>query len=378
MLRSLVGSEMCIRDRFKDSLKPNTTYSINFGNAIKDINEGNVLKSFTYIFSTGSTIDSLKITGNVVLAETGKVDSTMIALLYRNADDSAVLKRKPDYIARINSEGNFEFNNLPVASFKIYALKDGDGSKTYNAKTEIFAFINKAINTDGNIPPVIMYAYAEQKAANNIAYGSKVLSEKKLRYTTNAGTQSLDLLQPLELSFNNKIKTFDLNKISLTDTNFKAYTNAVISTDSSSKNIFVKNQWKPGENYLLILSKDAAQDINGNYLLKSDTIRFITKKETDYGKVILRFKNLDLSKHPIIQFMEGETIKFSSPLTSVEWTNKLFLPGEYEIRILYDSNNNGVWDPGSYQKNLQPEKAVLLPQKLSIKADWENERDIIL
>lgn len=364
--------------KFKDSLRPNTTYRINFGNAIKDINEGNVLKNLTYIFSTGSTIDSLRITGNVMMAETGKVDSTLLALLYKNTDDSAVLKRKPDYIARINSEGNFEFNNLPAAKFKLYALKDGDGSKTYNAKTEIFAFIDKAINTNENILPVEMFAYAEQKASSNITTVSKTLGEKKLRYSTNAGTQALNLLQPLELSFNNKIKTFDLKKISLTDTNFNAFPNAVITTDSFSKKIFVKNKWKPGESYLLILFREAVQDIYGNFLSKSDTIRFITKKETDYGSVILRFKNLDLNKHPILQFMEGETIKFSSPITSTEWSNKLFLPGDYEIRILYDLNNNGEWDPGNYPKNIQPERAVTLPQKLNIKADWENERDIVL
>src|ERR1044071_5786669 len=55
--------------RLKDTLEPNTTYSLNFGNAIKDYNEGNVLKNFTYIFSTGNTIDSLELKGKVILAE---------------------------------------------------------------------------------------------------------------------------------------------------------------------------------------------------------------------------------------------------------------------------------------------------------------------
>ena len=53
-------------------------------------------------------------------------------------------------------------------------------------------------------------------------------------------------------------------------------------------------------------------------------------------------------------------------------------PAEYEVRILYDDNNNGQWDPGNYDKKIQPEKGLVLPQKISIKADWENERDIAL
>ena len=94
--------------------------------------------------------------------------------------------------------------------------------------------------------------------------------------------------------------------------------------------------------------------------------------------MILRFKNLDISKHPILQFVEGDIIKYSYPLTGTEWSNKLFTPGQYEIRILYDSNQNGIWDPGNYSKKLQPEKAVTLAEKISIRADWDNERDIQL
>src|SRR5688572_24860527 len=61
--------------KLRDSLEPNTTYSINFGNTIKDVNEGNTLKNFTYIFSTGPYFDSLQFTGNVLLAESGEADT---------------------------------------------------------------------------------------------------------------------------------------------------------------------------------------------------------------------------------------------------------------------------------------------------------------
>jgi hypothetical protein len=76
--------------------------------------------------------------------------------------------------------------------------------------------------------------------------------------------------------------------------------------------------------------------------------------------------------------MEGENIKLKSAVTSTEWFNKMMLPGEFEVRILYDENNNGKWDAGDYAKKLQPEITLALPQKISIKADWENERDIDL
>ena len=108
--------------KLKDSLLPNTTYVINFGNAIVDNNEGNPLRNFTYVFSTGNSIDSLQQSGKVIIAQTGKTDSTLIAMLYRNADDSAVQKRRPDYVAKLRGNGSFNFTNLPAGRYNIYAL----------------------------------------------------------------------------------------------------------------------------------------------------------------------------------------------------------------------------------------------------------------
>ena len=74
----------------KDTLEPNTTYTLNFGDAVKDVNEGNIMKNFSYVFSTGPRIDSLSFHGHVVLAETGEADSTLTVMLHTSAADSAV------------------------------------------------------------------------------------------------------------------------------------------------------------------------------------------------------------------------------------------------------------------------------------------------
>lgn len=73
--------------KIKDTLEENTTYSINFGKSLKDLNEGNPYKNFTYLFSTGNQLDSGRLSGKVVIAETGKPDSTLIVMLHRNFDD---------------------------------------------------------------------------------------------------------------------------------------------------------------------------------------------------------------------------------------------------------------------------------------------------
>ena len=364
--------------KLRDSLQPNTTYSINFGNAIRDNNEGNIFSNFTYVFSTGNTIDSLSLSGKVLLAETGLADSTLSVLLYSNTNDTAVQKTRPNYVTKLKGDGSFQFNYLPQGNFKIYALKDGDGGKTYNAKTELFAFLDSPIRVNTQTSSVLLFAYSEEKPKDNKTISVlKPALEKKLKYSSNlSGTQ--DLLLPLTLSFNNPLKVLDTSKISFTDSNYIKIAGAYPVTDSTGKIISFNPTWKPGESYLLIINKDAVQDSAGTSLAKNDTLKFTAKKEADYGKVLLRFKNYDQSKNPVLQFISNQTVKYSYPLSGAEWTNSRFPPGEYELRILYDDNKDGIWTPGNYLKKLQPEKAITLPQKIALRADWDNERDIEL
>jgi hypothetical protein len=142
--------------RLRDTLEPNTTYTINLGNSIKDINENNVLKDFRYVFSTGATIDSLNLAGKVQEAETGKVDSTIMVLLYKNLNDTAVIKLKPKYIARLDGSGNFTFQNLSPGEYKIYAIKETDGSRTYNNPSELFAFSEKSVIVSDSTSPIFL------------------------------------------------------------------------------------------------------------------------------------------------------------------------------------------------------------------------------
>jgi uncharacterized protein (DUF2141 family) len=367
--------------KLKDSLLDNTTYNIDFGNAIRDNNEGNPYKNFSYVFSTGTTIDSLQIRGRVTIAQTGKADSTIIALLYRNADDSAVQKRKPNYIAKLDSSGNFTFKYLAAGSYKIYALKDGDGGKTYNSKIEPFAFADSAVTAAESFLPLTLYAYAEEKEEKKIAKPvamtgkAAAAQDKKLKYTSSLINNEQDLLTDLILSVNRPLKTLDEKKIILTDTNFNKI-DTKLTVDSTHKKITIQTKWKEGQQYRLVVFKDAFSDTSGSELSKQDTIRFAAKQEIAYGSLLLRFSNLASVTHPILQFITGEEIYKSVPITNAQWSDKLFPPGEYELRILFDANNNGKWDPGSYEKKIQPEKASTLDSKLTIKANWDNERDI--
>ena len=369
--------------KIKDTLEPNTTYSINFGNALRDINEGNIFKNFTYVFSTGNTIDQNTISGNVILAENGRIDSTLIVVLHRSPDDSAVAKEHPRYLAKLNGKGQFQFNNLPNGRFALYAITN-DFSKQYDDSTKPFAFADSIINASVN-SPVTLYAYtlptkdtALKPGANN--GGEKNAKEDKiLRLQTNVLTSKQDLLTNLELGFSKRVQTFDTTKITLTDTNYKPITGYKILADTANNRLNISLSWPPNTFYKLIVDSAAAKDTLGKQLVRNDTISFATKKLEDYGSVKIRFANLNLGKNPVLQLVQNDKITESIPLTQKEWYRKLMNPGEYDLRILFDKNKNGVWDPGKFfGTHTQPEIVIILNTKLSVRPNWDNEKDITL
>jgi len=383
--------------RLKDTLEDNTTYSLNFGNAIKDVNEKNVLKNFTYIFSTGPYIDSLELHGKVILAETGKADSTLIAMLHTSSNDSAVIKNKPRYIAKLDSAGNFTFKNLPPATYYLYALLDEGGTHRYFNDQQLFAFADKPVVVQLKTEPVTLYAYASKEtektrqsttssALQGLSLGGRNrpgggAADKRLRFQTNLVNNQQDLLGDFIMSFDQPLRNFDSSKLSLsTDSTFAPAIAYRFIKDSTNKKLQLIHTWKENTVYHLILDKDFADDSSGRKLLKTDTLTFTTNKVSDYGALKIVFHNFDLSKNPVLQFVTNSSIFKSFPLISADFSQPLFLPGEYELRILYDDNKNGVWDAGEFfGKHRQPEIVKPLGRRsITVKKSWQNEFDIAL
>lgn len=374
--------------RLKDSLESNTTYTLNFGNAIKDYNEGNVIKEFTYTFSTGSYIDSLELQGKVVLAETGKTDSTLIVLLHTHDDDSAVVNEKPRYIAKLDGKGNFVFKNLPSKTFYLYALKDEGGTHRYFNDKQLFAFADSPVVTRSESAPVTLYAYATKPASAltvlqslNIGNRKKATTEsadRRLRYQTNLINKQQDLQGSFIMTFEEPLRLFDSSKIRLyTDSAFIPVPAYKFEKDSSNRKLHLAVTWKENTLYHIILDKDFAEDSLGKKLLKTDTLNFNSKKLADYGSLQLKFRNLDLTKNPVLQFITNDVIYKSFPLSSNSFSQPLFLPGEYELRILFDDNKNGKWDPGDFfGKHKQPEIVKPIERKITVKPAWKNEVEI--
>lgn len=370
--------------KLKDTLLPNTTYTIDFGNAVKDFTEGNVAKGLRYIFSTGSYIDSLELKGQVIIAETGKTDSTLIAVLHTDGKDSAVMRSRPSYVSRLDRNGRFHFRNLPPHKYFLYAMKDDGGSRRYMGGAQLFAFADEVVDTEHPADSLILYAFAEKQegAGSFVVTGpaakEKPDTDKRLKYLTGLQNNQQDLTSAFELIFEKPLLRFDTSGVKLyADSTYTAVDSLQFKKDSTNKKWSLITPWKEGLQYHLILTKGAAEDSAGKQWLKTDTLHFKTKLASDYGKLSIRLRGLNLKRSPVLLFMQGDRVFRSASMTENSFKDNLFTPGEYTLRILYDENGNGKWDTGQFfGKRRQPEKIQPLEKKISVKTNWTNEYEV--
>ena len=128
-----------------DSLRENTTYSLDFADAIVDNNESNPLGFYRYVFSTGERIDTLELGGTVVNAESYEPVMGVLVALYEKSGDSIPLKELPDYIARTDSSGNFRLTNLREGHYRVMAIEDANRDKMYTPESEMFAWMDTTV-----------------------------------------------------------------------------------------------------------------------------------------------------------------------------------------------------------------------------------------
>ncbi|MEP3372341.1 Ig-like domain-containing protein [Maribacter dokdonensis] len=168
----------------KDTLAPNTTYTLNFGQGIVDNNEENPKSFFTYVFSTGDYIDSLELKGVVKDAFNKKPDDFISVMLYKidtSYTDSTIYKRPPNYITNtLDSAIIFKLNNLKEGKYALFGVKDAANNNLFDQKTDKIAFVKDTINlpTDSiylltlfKETPDYSVAVPTMEASNKISFG---------------------------------------------------------------------------------------------------------------------------------------------------------------------------------------------------------------
>ncbi len=133
---------------FLEDLRENTTYTLSFGETIKDLNEGNILRNFEFVFSTGEKLDSLGVLGMAVQAfnlELPETEDPIFVMLYENLSDSAPLLEIPDYVGKITPQGAFLINNIRPGTYRLFALQDLNRNYKYDVPEEMIGFIDTTL-----------------------------------------------------------------------------------------------------------------------------------------------------------------------------------------------------------------------------------------
>lgn len=209
---------------FADSLLPNTTYTIDFGASVFDLNESNPFPPFCYVFSTGPVIDSMKLTGKVLNAYDKEPVPAMTVGLYENTSDTAIYKTMPVKVARTDAWGYFSLQNIKPVDYHLVAFVDKNNNFMYDPGTEMLAFVDSTVR-----PQKVISDYRQLLTAINPKDTAALLArpyEWELNaFTENAGKQFLKEQQltgkrQISLIFNRQhavVDTFLLNGVDTAD-----------------------------------------------------------------------------------------------------------------------------------------------------------------
>lgn len=433
---------------FKDSLEENTTYTVNFGKAIQDVNESNVLKNYSFVFATGPTLDSLQISGKVINSIDNKPMLDATVFIFPLKRDTLFGKKKPSLYTTTDSSGNFSIKNLREDDYTIYALKETGVDRIYNSPNEEIAFlkdpiklnkdtadvllklfkevptqfriVDRKIENDGKISiiankplknPSISFINTDARKDAVIDFSSKgdttsiwlkELAFDSLLVSINEDNKPLDTLNfkrgkkdtytknilfannlsggkikpatPLILTFNQPIGSIDLSKVTLLEDSIAKKVISINKLPNSSRRYQVNYSWVVKKRYSLGFADGAIKDFT-NFPNKALKLDFELDEIENYGNLSLKVEKTDSTKNYIVQLLTDKNILYKETVikenTSITYPN---IPtGKFLVKVIEDTNNNGVFDTGNVKLKLQPEKSWFFDKEIITRANWDRD-----
>ena len=431
------GASKFIDIEINEKFQNNTTFVFNFGESIKDNNEGNLLPYFKYVFSTGSYIDSLELKGNIITSYDRKQNDFVTAMLYpvdEKYNDSIIFKEKPLYVASTLDSTFFNFTNLKGGNYRLIALKDINNNFIFDPLNDKIAYFDSIISLPNNsifnlslfkeIPTYKIFK-PFQEYSNKISFGYRgnidsinislenkdfkgVLTKEKYKDTLHYWFKDIEF-DSLHFKIENKDsinyfkipkKDFESDTLIISNQNNsmdlgkKFILNSSIPIDKfNSKKISIINKDSviqtfkskivdgvdlildfeilPNDKYLIEILPKGIIDFFGN---TTDTLNysFTTKKRSDFGNIFVNLSKISFKPIIVDLINMNEDIVMSKKLAN-SFEPCVFenvRPGEYNLRIIHDMNNNGKWDTGNYLKKIKPEKVVHYNDTIKVRANW--------
>lgn len=366
---------------FNDTLQKNTTYTIDFANAIEDNSEANKLNGFSYSFSTGPDIDSLQISGMVLAARNLEPQQQMVVGVHSILADSAFKKLRLERVAKTNDKGQFTIRGLKKGAYRLFALADANNDFKWDNPEEDIAF------TDFTIEP-----YCEQISVNDtildIITGKidTIVKRQRTRFLPNnilLNSFNIDFRQQylvkneridstrFSLIFNTKAS--NLPEIKLID--FPEINDWYIlehSANNDTLNYWIRQPQLIHTDTLRASLKYTATDKELNLVEKTDTLNFITIKPRIKEKKKNRKNNHDSISKPEIKFLDMKVLNASG--------HEIYAPLTIEFGQPIDRINNNafhltqlvdtIWKPVKDNYKLIPVDS-LSKRKYKIEYPWE-------
>ena len=328
--------------QIRDTLQPNTTYSFNFGQSITDNNEGNAINQFKYVFSTGSYIDSLSISGIIKDSYEKEVDNFVSVMLYEANDtfkDSIIYKQSPRYITNtLDSLRTFKLENLKAGKYLLMALKDKGGNNRYNPKEDKIGFIKHFIT----IP-------------SDTVYEIELFKE----------SQPLKVLKPIQASGNRLYLPYDSKQ------NFKLQKPTIVLKNNNEILESIVTQF-PKKDSLQIWYKP----------LKADSLTLEVTKENYTKKFTFRVKdqkkdtmNIKAVQNGLLHYRDRFTLETETPLVKFD-KSKIKLVNKDSVAVDFTTEYD-VFDQKLYvdfkRQPLEKYKFTFLPGALTDFYDKTND-----
>lgn len=418
--------------KLNDTLQQNTTYTINFGKSITDVNERNVLENLSYIFCTGDSIDKSSISGIVIDAKTLKPLENVNVGLYKDsvASTSAI------YFYKTKADGFWKINNIKEGEYYVIGFEDKNGNKKFDKNDASVGFLDKKVMIKDTISDIVLIGSENVNKPGikeivprenyfNIVFNQSIekidisfspkneieyalLNEErdtlkiwlknksdtiqmcstigdtlvcktiknKIKtdslYTKKINQLVISSKKDFMIQYNNPIKSLDKNKVVLKSDTLSS---ASLNFDYKIKDnqLYLDFLKKEEKNYWLQLNDSAVFDIFGN-ASRTKKIELKTGRDDDYG-------NLVVSGYEGEEFIILELYNEKESLVERAYINAKLRKhtfyhlekGKYRLIAVEDKNKNGYWDGGNIFTKSQPEQKYILNNEVDIKGGWDVE-----
>ncbi|MBU2018923.1 MAG: Ig-like domain-containing protein [Bacteroidetes bacterium] len=423
--------------KWEEETLPNTTYAFYLNGTVTDITEKND-SLYTFVFSTGNQLDSLKYSVVVKDAITSEPSNKVLVGLWQAYSDSV----KPMYIAQTNSSGLAQFNYLKTGVYEVLAFEDKNRNLLHDLD-ETFGFSSSTLQLDSSIAdsiPIRLSPVLKKEGLSTVKYNPpnsvwlgasssfivseiEINDEKVLDFnnflsqdsailylpkidttviTLKVTTPMFEATEKLRLIGRNKFtptkvytslkenwKTGDLLGV-YGSSRLEEFDTSLIQmryfNDKDSGFVDWKAEFKFNQLYFQFPSKTAKKTaltfLPGaltweDKTSNEDTLvyQFNTLQTKDLGNIAVKLAGF--SGPVVVELLQGKEVienKSSNNNLPLEFTR--LLPGEYTFRVLLDENENFIWDKGNWPEKKQPEKYIYFNEKQKVRANWDLELEL--